>query len=367
MSRYQTTGKLRGRCVVPPPIPEWTEEMEEEQHKWDEEHPSEDEDESSEEEGEEGEEEEETKEGGEEGEGDSSSDEETDYDDWEDAEVHECIFRLSHQYHLRELLNEGEHHCYLAFHRGRSVVIKLSPPLDSGRAPKEVRILLRLKGHPHIQELIAWYRIKEFYATVSPEYPYTSFRRIFKAKAVDGELPEAKQARLQNDQRRMRSFFRQLFETLAFIHERGVIHRDIKPSNLMWHDEKEWLTVIDFDVSTFDREEGKGHTRKIGTKPYRAPEVVEQRPYGNKVDMYSAGVLFAQAMYGASEDLNEETLDHKNVKKWIKRLRRQKKGRKAFNATKDLALRLLNYDPKRRPTAQEVLQHAYFQAEKKET
>ena len=89
-----------------------------------------------------------------------------------------------------------------------------------------------------------------------------------------------------------------LMHTLAALHEAGFAHRDLKPGNVLV-DAGGGVHVLDFGVSRFFADEGDGSTDLLlGTVPYMAPEQVAALPSGPEVDVYSAGLLFHEAIDG---------------------------------------------------------------------
>merc|ERR550514_1642107 len=77
------------------------------------------------------------------------------------------------------------------------------------------------------------------------------------------------------------------------------MHRDIKPENILV-DAKVNVTVIDFGLA---REKTSGArddaTEYVQTRWYRAPEVlINAGSYGYSVDVWSAGVVFLELLFG---------------------------------------------------------------------
>ncbi|VAH28810.1 unnamed protein product [Triticum turgidum subsp. durum] len=135
-------------------------------------------------------------------------------------------------------------------------------------------------------------------------------------------------------------------------HKHGVMHRDLKPENFLFANKKETavLKAIDFGLSVFFTPVSE----IVGSPYYMAPEVLK-RNYGQEVDVWSAGVIlyillcgvppfWAETEQGVAQAIIRSVIDFK----------RDPWPRVSDNA-KDLVRGMLNPDPRRRLTAQQVL------------
>ena len=72
----------------------------------------------------------------------------------------------------------------------------------------------------------------------------------------------------------------------------GVVHRDIKLENIMLsNNTKDFPKIIDFGLSyvlTKNQTLNEGY----GTLMYCAPEIYENKPYNNMIDIWSLGIVF---------------------------------------------------------------------------
>eukprot|EP00747_Dinoflagellata_sp_TGD_P096675 gnl/TRDRNA2_/TRDRNA2_166910_c3_seq6.p1 gnl/TRDRNA2_/TRDRNA2_166910_c3~~gnl/TRDRNA2_/TRDRNA2_166910_c3_seq6.p1 ORF type:complete len:356 (-),score=49.62 gnl/TRDRNA2_/TRDRNA2_166910_c3_seq6:266-1189(-) len=75
-----------------------------------------------------------------------------------------------------------------------------------------------------------------------------------------------------------------------------ILHRDLKPANILVEKaEPPKAKVTDFGLSVL-LEEGKDAVRRVGTKSYMAPEVVQGKPYNTAADVYSFGCVMFFAL-----------------------------------------------------------------------
>ena len=79
------------------------------------------------------------------------------------------------------------------------------------------------------------------------------------------------------------------------MHSAGVIHRDLKPSNILINENCD-LKICDFGLARVQEAQMTGY---VSTRYYRAPEIMlTWRRYNEKVDIWSAGCIFAEMIIG---------------------------------------------------------------------
>ncbi|XP_065055770.1 peripheral plasma membrane protein CASK-like isoform X2 [Rhopilema esculentum] len=96
-------------------------------------------------------------------------------------------------------------------------------------------------------------------------------------------------------------YVRQVFEALAYIHERNIIHRDMKPHNIILasRDDTAPIKITDFSVAIELPPENFIRSGRIGTPHFMAPEVVKREPYDCAVDIWGCGVVLYILLSGA--------------------------------------------------------------------
>jgi glycogen synthase kinase 3 beta len=90
----------------------------------------------------------------------------------------------------------------------------------------------------------------------------------------------------------------QLFRSLAYIHEQTICHRDVKPENILFNPESGVLKLGDLG-SAKKLVKGEHNVSYICSRYCRPPELLFGcSDYTTKVDIWSAGCVFAQILIG---------------------------------------------------------------------
>ncbi|KAK3142231.1 hypothetical protein QOZ80_4BG0343930 [Eleusine coracana subsp. coracana] len=185
----------------------------------------------------------------------------------------------------------------------------------------------------------------------------------------------------------------QLLEGVKYLHDNWVLHRDLKTSNLLLNNRGE-LKICDFGLSRQYGSPLKPYTQLVVTLWYRAPELLlGTKEYSTAIDMWSVGCIMAELLakeplFNGKNELEQldkifRTLGTPNEKIWpgysklpgvkvnfvkqpYNRLRDKFpaasfSGRPILSeAGFDLLNSLLTYDPDKRISADEALQHKWF-------
>lgn len=91
---------------------------------------------------------------------------------------------------------------------------------------------------------------------------------------------------------RARRIVHSLATALFYLHSYGIVHRDLKPANVMMTNKTEHadVKIVDFGLAKLIGP-SQFCTEVSGTLAYMAPEVLQQKPYGKAVDIWSLGVI----------------------------------------------------------------------------
>ncbi|KVH88177.1 serine/threonine-protein kinase HT1 [Cynara cardunculus var. scolymus] len=141
----------------------------------------------------------------------------------------------------------------------------------------EVALLSRLY-HPNIVQFIAACKKPPVYCIIT-EYMSQGTLRMYLNKKEPYSLSTETVLRLALD----------ISRGMEYLHSQGVVHRDLKSNNLLLNDEMR-VKVADFGTSCLETQtqESKGN---MGTYRWMAPEMVKEKPYTRKVDVYSFGIV----------------------------------------------------------------------------
>ncbi|KAF8702719.1 hypothetical protein HU200_032547 [Digitaria exilis] len=164
----------------------------------------------------------------------------------------------------------------------------------------------------------------------------------------------------------------QLAEALAGCHRAGVVHRDVKPDNVLLDldpagEAPPRVRLADFGSAAWlGVEDGAARGTAeglVGTPHYVAPEVVAGGEYGEKVDVWSAGVVLYALLSGGALPFGGET----PAEVFAAVLRGTLRFPPALfagisPAAKDLMRRMMCRDVSRRFSAEQVLRHPWIQS-----
>jgi signal transduction histidine kinase/tetratricopeptide (TPR) repeat protein len=111
---------------------------------------------------------------------------------------------------------------------------------------------------------------------------------------VEGEAPTS--VIEPGDSQQVLVFAQKVFETLAYLHERGIVHGDLKPDNVRCIDgDAAQPMLLDFGMAG----EPVGDELNGGTVRYMAPELLRRQPRDARADLYAAGVMLYELTQGA--------------------------------------------------------------------
>lgn len=182
---------------------------------------------------------------------------------------------------------------YRGTYEGEEVAIKIleRPENDQDRAQlmeqqfqQEVMMLATLK-HPNIVRFIGACRKPMVWCIVT-EYAKGGSVRQFLTKRHNRSVPLKLAVKQALDVAR----------GMEYVHRLGLIHRDLKSDNLLIFADKS-IKIADFGVARIEVQT-EGMTPETGTYRWMAPEMIQHRPYTQKVDVYSFGIVLWELITG---------------------------------------------------------------------
>ena len=261
----------------------------------------------------------------------------------------------------------------------RHVIIKILKPVRSKKIKREILILNNVSDGPNIIQLLDLTRDLE------SRTPAFVFELV--------ESDDHKQLYPKLTDMDIRYYIFQLLRALHFAHSRGIMHRDVKPHNVMINHKKRELRLIDWGLAEFYHS-GVAYNVRVASRYYKGPELlVDLQEYDYALDMWSLGCMLAgmifkiEVFFHGSDnddqlvkivdvlgtDTFEDYLDkyglskemdafegcpsqHNGFDSFINDRNRETANPQAI----EFLDKLLRYDHQERPTAQEAMDHPYF-------
>nr|XP_016511230.1 PREDICTED: mitogen-activated protein kinase 19-like isoform X2 [Nicotiana tabacum] len=293
------------------------------------------------------------------------------------------------RYKILEVIGKGSYGVVCAAidtHTGEKVAIKKITDIfehtsDAIRILREIK-LLRLLRHPDIVD------IKRIMLPPSRR----DFRDIYVVfELMESDLHHVIKANDDLTHEHHRFFLYQMLRALKYMHTANVYHRDLKPKNILANANCK-LKICDLGlarVAFSDTPTTVLWTDYVATRWYRAPELCGSffSKYTPAIDIWSIGCIFAEVLTGKplfpgksivhQLDLMTDLLGtpsadtisgvrNEKARKYLNSMRKKnpvpftEKFPDADPLVLQLLQRLLAFDPKDRPTAEEALSDPYF-------
>jgi len=188
------------------------------------------------------------------------------------------------------------------------------------------------------------------------------------------------------DHNKIKWFLYQLLKGVEYCHKRRVLHRDLKPQNLLISKKDNTLKLADFGLARAFTVPVRNYSPEVVTLWYRAPEVLMGfKNYSTPIDMWSIGCIFAEMKKGKPLFTGKTTEQQlmsifkglgtptPEIYPKIVELPQYRDDFPKYPGKDlsvlvpgleeegyDLLRKLLQYDPAKRPTAAEAIEHPYI-------
>jgi len=242
---------------------------------------------------------------------------------------------------------------------------------------REISVLRELT-HPNIVNLIdVIMDVKKLYLVF--EFLYMDLK-----KYIDDQ--KSQNSRIDLDLTTSYTF--QLLQSLDFCHSRRIIHRDLKPQNLLI-DKQGIIKLADFGLARAFNLPMRAYTHEVVTMWYRSPDILlGKQKYGCSVDMWSLGCIFSEMLtnyplFAGDSEIDQlfkifHVLGTPTEKSWPGCTELpdyndkfpifpaggiEQKAKFPISAVAmDLLTQMITYDPVKRISAKQALNHPFFEA-----
>ena len=269
---------------------------------------------------------------------------------------------------------------------GRIVAVKSFNKNNSeltGENMKKIKYetdLMKKLNHPNITKILEMFEDEKYFLIIM-EY------------INGGNLFSFVKKRRKLSEKTAKFLFRQIILGIKYIHEQNIVHRDIKLENLLI-DLNNNVKICDFGIGRKIENKNQLLHDQCGTLMYMAPEILlstKEKGYeGFPVDIWSAGISLYIMLSGTlpfsykkkkhikngeeieneEEEEEEESINSKSKTKkneddnfelqYSIVYREPKYIENISNEARDLLKGLLNKDPKRRLTIEQILNHPWL-------
>lgn len=290
-------------------------------------------------------------------------------------------------YKVISVIGQGAYGVVAVGHKHNSdemVAIKKIEPFDRSlfclRTLREVKFLKRF-NHPNIIKIL----------DIQKPTSFESFKDVYLVQEyMDADLHTViRTHQLSNNH--MVYMLYQLLKGVKYLHSAGIIHRDLKPANLLVN-EKCDLKICDFGLARFENDVTKDKntflTEYVATRWYRAPEIMlSLAQYSKAIDIWSIGCILAEMVLrepifpgkdyrhqlllifevlGTPSEQDMESIKLQRARDYIKthassqrKIPMKKIFRKAHPEAIDFIEKTLTFNPDKRMTIQDCLEHPY--------
>ena len=254
-------------------------------------------------------------------------------------------------YKITKLLGEGSFgKAYLATSDNDDKKYVIKQVIMDGMTDQEKRetfneasILKRL-DHPNI------IKFKEVFMQRKPKEALN----IVTEYADGGDLEQKIEAQKKKPfpETQIIDYFTQICLALQHLHKKNIIHRDLKGGNVFLM-QSGLVKLGDFGIAKGLKTSTEKARTTVGTPYYLSPEIINNKPYDTKSDIWSLGILLYQMMT-LKMPFSAQSLPLLSIK--INRGVYSPPPSVYSAELRDILKRCLTQDPEKRPSINEILQ-----------
>ena len=163
------------------------------------------------------------------------------------------------------------------------------------------------------------------------------------------------------EEKHAKYLFYKIVKAVQSIHGSNICHLDLKTSNILLYNEFS-PKICDFGFAKYVNKKMKYY---CGTTHYQCPEIMMKKPYdGTQADIFSLGVILFELVFGdfgfeipLSSDKNYKLIKNNNSNEFWHNYPESKNISDDF---KKLYFKIVSFDPKNRPTIEEILNNNWL-------
>ena len=300
---------------------------------------------------------------------------------WYDCENWNLPVHSQDGIEIADWIGTGKYSDVFIGYRGKEMVaLKVMKPVRPLKYNREAKILLNLKDGPNIVRLIDIVQNEvtkqlTFVFNYAPSCDFQTLLQTF----TDHEA---------------KFYLYQLMRALQYAHSHGIMHRDVKPQNIMYDRQKKSVQLIDWGLAEFYHPKNR-YNIHVASRHFKAIELlVDYQCYDYSVDIWGFGVTMAgiifhrMPFFKGSDDFDmvskitsvlgtddfyrylqkygidiptemEKQIPKSRGKKWQSFVNKSCEHL-ANSLAIDLISKCVRYDHMERITAEEALNHPYF-------
>lgn len=189
-------------------------------------------------------------------------------------------------------------------------------------------------------------------------FDYSEFACIVMPYCEIGDLSKNPKISKGLSENEARKIFQSILLGLKYLHDQNIWHRDVKMENILLNNRNE-AVLTDFGLAIKNPQK-QPLTEFVGTVQYAAPEIINNEPYDESVDIWSLGVTLYQMVSGTFPfPLSPETTLRRCISKAAYFFPAQQ-WRNKSKEVKNLIEKMIVVDPSKRITIDEALAHPWL-------